>query len=90
MLNQEAKVVTKNRIFFLLVIVAILIFSSSQSELNFLLLLQRGDNMAEYLSAYFPPDFSDWKYYLSEIIITISMGIWGTLMAAIALFLYLS
>ncbi|WP_313934767.1 MULTISPECIES: phosphonate ABC transporter, permease protein PhnE [unclassified Nostoc] len=83
-LEQEAKSVTKSRILFLAVIVAILIFSSRQSELNFLLLFQRGDNMAEYLKAYFPPDFSDWQYYFSEILITISMGIWGTLMAAIA------
>ncbi len=83
-LKQEAKFVTKSRILFLAAIVAILIFSSRQSELNFLLLFQRGDNMAEYLKAYFPPDFSDWKYYLSEILITISMGIWGTVMAAIA------
>lgn len=84
MLNQEAKLVNKSRILFLIIIIGLLIFSSKQSELNFIVLFQRGDNMAEYLSAYYPPDFSDWKYYLSEILITISMGIWGTVMAAIA------
>ncbi|MEA5581486.1 phosphonate ABC transporter, permease protein PhnE [Nodularia harveyana UHCC-0300] len=84
MLEKEAKLLNIKRVILLLVTVAALIFSYHQSELNFLLLLQQGDNMAEYISGYFPPDFSDWKYYLSEIIITISMGIWGTVMAAIA------
>jgi phosphonate transport system permease protein len=60
-----------------------LIFSSRQSELNFPVLLQQGENMVEYVNAYFPPDFSDWDYYFSETVITISMGVWGTLMAAI-------
>ncbi|MBG1267973.1 phosphonate ABC transporter, permease protein PhnE [Nostoc sp. WHI] len=84
MLEREGKLVTNNRIFFLLAIVGVLIFSYIQGELNFPLLFQSGGNMVEYTRSYFPPDFSDWKYYLSETIITISMGIWGTLMAAIA------
>lgn len=84
MLEREAKLITNNRIFFLLAVVGVLIFSYIQGELNFPLLFQSGGNMVEYTRSYFPPDFSDWKYYLSETIITISMGIWGTLMAAIA------
>ncbi|MBD2677190.1 phosphonate ABC transporter, permease protein PhnE [Nostoc paludosum FACHB-159] len=84
MLEKEAKLVTNGRLIFLLIIVVILIFSYIQGELNFPLLFQRGDNMAEYIRGYFPPDFTDWKYYFSETLITISMGIWGTLMAAIA------
>jgi phosphonate transport system permease protein len=40
--------------------------------------------MVKYSQSYFPPDFSDWRFYLEETIITISMGVWGTLMAAIA------
>lgn len=84
MLEREAKIVTTGRVFFLLAVVATLIFSSIQSELNFPSLFQSSNNMVEYIRSYFPPDFSDWKYYLSETIITISMGIWGTLMAAIA------
>jgi phosphonate transport system permease protein len=84
MLAKEAKLVNVSRIVFLIAAVAIMVFSYIQSELDFLLLSQRGGSMAEYISSYFPPDFSDWQYYLDETIITISMGIWGTLMAAIA------
>ncbi|MBD6620182.1 phosphonate ABC transporter, permease protein PhnE [Komarekiella sp. 'clone 1'] len=84
MLEKEAKLVNTQKVLFILVIFAVLIFAYNQSELNFLVLLQRGDNMVEYIRSYFPPDFSDWNYYFSETLITISMGIWGTLMAAIA------
>ncbi len=84
MLEKEAKLITAKKVLFLFLITAVLIFAYIQSELNFPVLLQRGDSMAEYIRSYFPPDFSDWGYYLSETLITISMGIWGTLMAAIA------
>ncbi len=84
MLETENKRVTTDKIIFLLAIIAILIFSYQQSELDFPLLLQRGGNMVEYVTSYFPPDFSYWKTYLEDTIITVSMGIWGTLLAAIA------
>ena len=84
MLTQENQRVTTGKIIFLIAIIAILIFSYIQSELNFSLLLQRGGNMVEYIKSYFPPDFSYWKTYLEDTIITVSMGIWGTLLAAIA------
>jgi phosphonate transport system permease protein len=65
-------------------LVGILIASFIQSEINLPELFQRGDNMSEYTRGYFPPDFSDWSYYLKETSDTISMGIWGTFLAAIA------
>ena len=84
MLAKEKKQVTTIKIFFLIVAIALLIFSYRQSELNPPVLIQRGGNMVEYISSYFPPDFSYWKTYLEDTLITISMGIWGTLLAAIA------
>ena len=84
MLAKEQKNVTISRIFYLIIAVIILIFSYIQSELNFWQLFQSGGNMAEYISSYFPPDFSYWKLYLEDTLITISMGIWGTMLAAIA------
>ncbi|WP_216595531.1 phosphonate ABC transporter, permease protein PhnE [Myxosarcina sp. GI1] len=84
MLAKEDKRVTTGKVIFLVATIAVLIFSYRQSELNFPLLLQRGGNMVEYTRSYFPPDFSYWQTYLEDTIITISMGIWGTLLAAIA------
>ena len=85
-LEQEAKLVTNTRIVFLLIIIAVLIISAIQSELNFLLFLdpERINRIAEYIPQYFPPDFTYWKVYLVDTLITIGMGIWGTLLAAIA------
>ena len=83
MLEREAKLVTSNRIFYLVVAIAILIFSGIQSDISLVELIQGGGNMAEYTSRYFPPDFTDWRLYLEDTIETISMGIWGTLLAAI-------
>ncbi len=84
MLSREKKRLTNTRIIFLLGALIILIFYYRQSEINFLALFQSRGNMVEYIQSYFPPDFSDWKIYLEDTIITISMGIWGTFLAAIA------
>ena len=84
MLAKEGKRVTTGKIFFLAATIIVLIFSYRQSELNFPVLFQRGGNMVEYLRSYFPPDFSYWRTYLEDTLITVSMGIWGTLLAAIA------
>jgi phosphonate transport system permease protein len=83
MLEQEAKLITPNRVFYLGVAIALLIFSGIQSDISLIELIQGGGNMAEYVSRYFPPDFTDWRLYLQDTIETISMAIWGTLLAAI-------
>lgn len=82
MLAQEKKRVTNTRIIFLLGVAIILVFAALQSEINFLTLFQKSGNMVEYIQSYFPPDFSDWEIYLEDTIITISMGLWGTILAA--------
>lgn len=83
MLAQEGKLVTPIRVLLLIIAVATLIFSAIQSELNFPVLLQRGQNMVEYIRGYFPPDFTYWDIYFKDTIITISMALWGTLLAAV-------
>jgi phosphonate transport system permease protein len=83
MLAREKKLITPSRIFYLVVGIVILIFAAIQSDLNLMELVQGGGNMAEYVSRYFPPDFTEWRSYLSDTIETISMAIWGTMMAAI-------
>lgn len=83
MLAREAKLVTSNRIVYAVVAIAALIFSGIQSDISVIELIQGGGNMAEYSSRYFPPDFTDWRSYLADTVETISMGIWGTLLAAI-------
>lgn len=83
MLAKEKKLITPGRIISVLVAIALLIYSGNASDLSFVELFQGTGNMAEYVSRYFPPDFSNWKLYLADTLETISMGVWGTLMAAI-------
>lgn len=83
MLKQEKKLITPRRIVYLVIALVILVYSGHQSNLSVIELIQGGGNMAEYISRYFPPDFTDWRLYLQDTIETIAMGLWGTLLAAI-------
>lgn len=112
-LAQEKKLVTPARIVWALVAIAVLFYSAQVSELSFGELFEGSGNMAEYISRYYPPDFTDAGFpklrpekcpstaiaigligtnqllciategYIFDIIETIGMGVWGTLMAAI-------
>ncbi|MEO0768292.1 MAG: phosphonate ABC transporter, permease protein PhnE [Cyanobacteria bacterium J06649_4] len=83
LLAQEKSRITTLRILYLVGAIAVLIYSARISDIRPLELIEGGNTMAEYASRYFPPDFSDWRFYLSDILETIGMGIWGTLLAAI-------
>ncbi|HEY9659265.1 MAG TPA: phosphonate ABC transporter, permease protein PhnE [Allocoleopsis sp.] len=83
MLKRERKFITSRRILYLAIALAILIYSGKQSDLSVIELIEGGGNMAEYISRYFPPDFTDWRLYLQDTIETIAMGLWGTILAAI-------
>ena len=83
MLAQEAKRITTLRVLYLMGAIALLIYSAQVSDIDLVELAEGGSTMAEYVSRYFPPDFSDWRFYLADIVETVAMGIWGTLLAAI-------
>ena len=83
MLAQEQKRVTPLRIGYLGMAIAILIYSAHLSDIDLVELAEGGSNMVEYISRYFPPNFTAWREYLSDTFETIAMGIWGTLLAAI-------
>ncbi|MEL6940684.1 MAG: phosphonate ABC transporter, permease protein PhnE [Cyanobacteria bacterium J06598_1] len=83
LLAQEKSRVTPLRVGLLLLAIAVLIYSAKVSDIRPLELLQGGGTMSEYASRYFPPDFTDWRFYLADIIETIAMGVWGTLLAAV-------
>jgi len=41
------------------------------------------ENMIKYAREFFPPDFRDWEIYLKEMITTLHIAVWGTVMAII-------
>ncbi|WP_416355464.1 phosphonate ABC transporter, permease protein PhnE [Aureimonas phyllosphaerae] len=40
-------------------------------------------NMAEYAKGFLSPNFADWRYYLSEMIVTVQIAVWGTLLSVL-------
>jgi phosphonate transport system permease protein len=40
-------------------------------------------NMATYAAEFFPPNFSQWRMYVSEMVITLQIAVWGTALAVV-------
>ena len=40
-------------------------------------------NMATLLKDFFPPDFREWRAYLREMVVTVHIAIWGTVLALV-------
>jgi len=66
-----------------LLVIFFLYLSWNGAEIDFISLFSDFGNIIELTSDFFPPDFHSWRLYLSEMIITIHISIWGTLLAVI-------
>ncbi|PSJ65317.1 phosphonate ABC transporter, permease protein PhnE [Kumtagia ephedrae] len=62
----------------------LLIWSWSPAEMfRWTFLVSDAGNMAEYASGFARPDFSQWRYYIDEMLVTIQIALWGTFLAAV-------
>ena len=64
-------------------LLAALAASWKGADMRPLALFADSSNMATYLSEFFPPKFADWKVYVEEMIITVQIALWGTVLAVI-------
>ncbi|MDX1722956.1 MAG: phosphonate ABC transporter, permease protein PhnE [Pseudomonas sp.] len=62
---------------------AVLAWSWQGAEMNPLGLIRDSSNMATFAADFFPPDFNNWELYLKEMIVTVQIGLWGTILAII-------
>ena len=62
---------------------AVLAWSWQGAEMNPLALYRDAGNMAQFAADFFPPDFSQWQLYLREMIVTVQIALWGTVLAII-------
>jgi len=46
-------------------------------------LIRYSDNMITFVTDFFPPNFMDWGTYLEEMVVTIQIAIWGSLLAVL-------
>jgi phosphonate transport system permease protein len=65
-------------------VLAVLAWAWQGAEIHPLNLIRDAGNIGTYASDFFPPDFHDWRIYLREMVITVHIAIWGTLLAVIA------
>lgn len=61
----------------------LLIWSWEGADMRPLDLIRDSGNMAIFAGEFFPPNFHDWRIYLSEMVITVHIAIWGTVLAVI-------
>ncbi len=53
------------------------------AEIRPLDLVRDSGNIGIYAREFFPPDFADWRIYLREMVITVHIALWGTLLAVV-------
>lgn len=64
-------------------VLGVLVWSWRGSEIRPLELFSEAGNMVSFASDFWPPDFSDWRVYFSEMVVTIQIAVWGTFLAVI-------
>lgn len=63
--------------------IALLAGSWKGADMRPLDLVRDSANMAKYASDFFPPNFSQWRMYLQEMIVTVQIALWGTVLAVV-------
>jgi phosphonate transport system permease protein len=61
----------------------VLAWSWQGADMRPMALIADSANMAVFSREFFPPNFHDWRVYLSEMIISIQIALWGTVLAVI-------
>jgi phosphonate transport system permease protein len=65
-------------------VLIILVWAWRGADMRPLDLVRDSQNMAKFAEDFFPPDFRDWRLYLKEMLVTVHIAIWGTLLAVVA------
>ena len=63
--------------------VAVLAWAWQGAEIRPMDLIRDSGNIGTYASEFFPPDFRDWRIYAREMVITVHIAIWGTVLAVL-------
>jgi phosphonate transport system permease protein len=64
-------------------VLMLLIWSWGGADMRPMALFKDSANMAVFAREFFPPNFHDWRIYLSEMVITIHIAVWGTVLAVV-------
>ncbi|VVD72720.1 MULTISPECIES: phosphonate ABC transporter, permease protein PhnE [Pandoraea] len=61
----------------------ILVWSWGGADMRPLDLIRDSGNMSQFAHDFFPPDFHDWRVYVNEMLVTIHIAVWGTVLAVV-------
>ncbi|MCW5770632.1 MAG: phosphonate ABC transporter, permease protein PhnE [Rhodospirillaceae bacterium] len=61
----------------------VLVWAWNGAEMRPFDLVRYAQNMATFAADFFPPVFRDWKLYFREMIVTVQIAIWGTVLAIV-------
>ena len=64
-------------------VLAMLAWAWRGAEMKPVALVEQGGNILTLISDFFPPDFTDWRMYMKEMIVTLHVAVWGTLLAVV-------
>jgi phosphonate transport system permease protein len=65
------------------IVLTLLAGSWKGADMRPLELMRDSGNMITYAASFFPPDFYEWKIYLDEMLVTLQIAIWGTVLAVV-------
>lgn len=65
------------------VLLALLAASWRGADMRPMDLVRDSGNMAQYAASFFPPDFREWRVYLQEMVVTLQIALWGTVLAVV-------
>ncbi|CAB3768801.1 phosphonate ABC transporter, permease protein PhnE [Paraburkholderia solisilvae] len=64
-------------------LIAVLGLSWHAADMRPLDLFTDAGNMGTFAKEFFPPDFSDWRIYAHEMMVTLAVAVWGTALAIV-------
>lgn len=62
-------------------LIVVLVWAWFGAEIDPIQLIRDSGNIKTLVHDFFPPDFTDWRMYVQEMLTTIQVAIWGTLLA---------
>ena len=65
------------------VLIGLLLASWKGADMRPLDLWRDSGNMATYVADFFPPNFSQWRMYVEEMVVTLQIALWGPALAVI-------
>lgn len=80
--KADLKRTTVNLVLWAIVLIA-LMWSWEGADMRPMALYEDAANMASFVDGFFPPDFYEWPTLLNEMIITVQIAIWGTVLSIV-------